>query len=89
MRSGPRDPYVPYDAPEQGGAPPSEGRADFDQFEATELYCPQCRSPVPVRKFLLLVLPEGDKYEYRCQYCGTPVGDKLDRNADFCDVLRR
>jgi len=25
----------------------------------------------------LLVLPEGDKYEYLCARCGTSVGDKI------------
>ncbi len=53
--------------------------SDFNELEATELYCGECRQAVPVRKSLLLVLPEGDKYEYRCQYCGAKVGDKIDR----------
>lgn len=61
---------------------------DFDQLEATELYCPKCRTAAPVRKFLLLVLPEGDKYEYRCSYCGTPVGDKMDKTGSYYGVLR-
>jgi len=61
----------------------------FDQLEATELYCTNCRQPVPVRKFLLLILPEGDKYEYRCQYCGTPVGGKLDKTGQYYGVLKR
>ena len=60
------------------------GQADFDEFEAVELYCPKCKHLVPVKKYLLLVLPEGDKYEYRCNNCGTPVGDKLDKGPkDF------
>jgi DNA-directed RNA polymerase subunit RPC12/RpoP len=54
----------------------------YDQFEATELYCPRCRQAMPVRKRLLLVLPEGDKYEYRCAACGTTVGDKIERNGE-------
>lgn len=54
---------------------------DFDQLEAMELYCPKCRMAVPVRKYLLLVLPQGDKYEYRCQNCGTTVGDKIDKST--------
>jgi hypothetical protein len=58
---------------------PPEQTPEFDQLEATELYCPQCRRAVPLRKSLLLVLPEGDKYEYRCRFCGTTVGDKMDR----------
>lgn len=61
---------------------------DFDQFEAVELYCGRCKRAVPVRKFLLLVLPEGDKYEYRCQYCGETVGDKMDRTGQFYNLLK-
>ncbi|MBW2096183.1 MAG: hypothetical protein JRI80_14995 [Deltaproteobacteria bacterium] len=76
--------FVPPSAP-----PSSERQADFDQFEAMELYCPKCRQAVPVRKFLLLILPDGDKYEYRCQYCGTKVGDKMDKSGQYYGVLRR
>ncbi|MBN1830859.1 MAG: hypothetical protein JW896_01980 [Deltaproteobacteria bacterium] len=54
-------------------------QADFDQLEATELYCPQCGRSVRVKKSLLLILPEGEKFEYRCQFCGTTVGDKMNR----------
>jgi hypothetical protein len=67
---------------------PVRKQAQFDQFEATELYCPKCRKAVPVRKFLLLILPDGDKYEYRCAFCGTKVGDKMDRNGQFYGILR-
>ncbi|VBB41742.1 conserved hypothetical protein [uncultured Desulfatiglans sp.] len=66
----------------------TQPQAHFDQLEATELYCPNCRRAVPVRQFLLLVLPEGDKYEYRCQFCGTKVGDKIDRPAPFPGLIR-
>jgi len=51
----------------------------FREFDATELYCPKCKRPVPVRKRLLLVLPEGDKYEYLCGFCSESVGSKIDR----------
>jgi hypothetical protein len=74
--------------PRKPGAPP-ERQADFDQLEAVELYCPKCRQAVPVRKFLLLILPDGDKYEYRCQYCGAKVGDKMDKSGQYYGVLRR
>jgi DNA-directed RNA polymerase subunit RPC12/RpoP len=57
----------------------SHQKEDFSELEAMELYCGKCRKAVPVRKHLLLVLPEGDKYEYRCQYCGSQVGDKIDK----------
>jgi hypothetical protein len=72
-----------------GGRPPKEPKAQFEEFEALELYCTKCRQAVPVRKFLLLVLPEGDKYEYRCVYCGNTVGDKIDRTVQPFGVLRR
>ena len=56
--------------------------AQYDQFEATELYCPRCRRAMPVRKRLLLVLPEGEKYEYRCAACLTTVGDKIEKSSE-------
>jgi DNA-directed RNA polymerase subunit RPC12/RpoP len=61
--------------------------ADFDQFEASELFCPRCRQARPVRKTLLLVLPSGSKYDYRCATCGTPVGTKQDDDRGAFAVL--
>ena len=78
----------PFDLDPAGVQPPTQRRPDFDEFEAIELYCPKCGRAVPVRKSLLLVLPDGDKYEYRCQQCGTAVGDKIDRSGDFYGVLK-
>jgi len=49
----------------------------FEKFQATELYCPKCGAATPARERLLLVLPEGDKYEYLCAYCGTSVGERI------------
>ena len=49
----------------------------FRELEATELYCPRCKRAVPLRKRLLLVLPEGDKYEYLCAFCSETVGTKI------------
>ena len=54
----------------------------FKEFDATELYCPNCGMSMPVRKRLLLVLPEGDKYEYLCSRCLTSVGTKIVREAE-------
>jgi hypothetical protein len=54
---------------------------DFDQMEASLLYCPKCREATPVRKRLLIVLPEGDKFDYVCARCGTVSGDKIEREA--------
>lgn len=82
MRGDPFE-FVPQNPPRE------EKQADFDQLEAMELYCPRCRQAVPVRKYLLLILPDGDKYEYRCRYCGTKVGDKMDKSGQYYGVLRR
>ena len=53
----------------------------FDQMEASLLLCPTCRQATPVRKRLLLVLPEGEKFDYVCTQCGTISGDKLEKPA--------
>ena len=59
----------------------------FIEFDATELYCPRCQRPVPVRKRLLLVLPEGDKYEYLCAFCSESVGSKIDRQQKPLTII--
>jgi hypothetical protein len=59
-------------------------RDSFEEFEATSLFCPRCRRATPARKHLLLVLPSGNKYDYVCAECGTPVGGKTDNDpTDF------
>ncbi|OQW97766.1 MAG: cytoplasmic protein, partial [Desulfobacteraceae bacterium A6] len=60
----------------------------FKEFDATQLYCPKCKRAVPVRKRLLLVLSEGDKYEYLCAFCSESVGTKIDRNAKPSTIIR-
>ena len=56
----------------------------FEEFEAKELFCPKCKRANPVRKHLLMILPTGNKYDYRCSECGTSVGSKMDDdNSDF------
>lgn len=61
--------------------------SSFEEFEATSLYCPRCKAAVPVRKRLLLVLPEGDEYEYLCAYCSSSVGTKIDKNAPQIELV--
>ncbi len=69
-------------------SPDETGRPDmFKEFEATELYCPRCQRAGPVRKRLLLVLPEGDKYEYRCAVCAESVGSKIDRKQQPLSII--
>jgi hypothetical protein len=57
----------------------SRRQESFEQFEAALLLCPRCQRAVPVRKRLLLVLPEGDKFEYLCSDCGSSCGTKIER----------
>ena len=59
----------------------------YKDFDATELYCPRCKQAVPVRKRLLLVIPEGDKYEYLCAYCSESVGTKMDRQEKSMSII--
>ena len=56
-------------------------RDNFEEFEATSLFCPKCRRATATRRKLLLVLPTGNKYDYVCAECGTPVGGKTDNDA--------
>jgi hypothetical protein len=61
----------------------------YDDFDATELYCPKCNRAVPVRKKLLIILSSGDKYDYSCVFCGTSLGDKMDiKTGRFGTTLR-
>jgi hypothetical protein len=53
----------------------------FDQLQASHLYCDKCRRSMPVRQRLLLILPDGALYDYLCQDCGNSVGSKTDRTA--------
>jgi hypothetical protein len=53
----------------------------FDQFNAALLYCNKCGKAMPVRERLLLVLPDGELYDYTCQGCNSSVGSKTARVA--------
>ena len=48
----------------------------FEQFQASSLYCGRCQAAQPVRERLLLVLPDGELYEYLCAACGASVGKR-------------
>jgi predicted RNA-binding Zn-ribbon protein involved in translation (DUF1610 family) len=73
-----------YRARGHGGAKQNK---QFERLQATELYCPKCGRAMPVRERLLLVLPEGDKYEYLCAVCGTSVGERIDKGEPHSLVI--
>lgn len=62
-------------------------KEQYRDFDATELFCPKCRRAVPVRKRLLIILANGDKYDYTCIYCGTSVGDKVVTERDNLQII--
>jgi hypothetical protein len=64
-------------------------RQTYRDFDATELFCPRCQRAVRVRKKLLLILADGEKYDYTCLVCGTSVGDKLVRNNSDAGLIIR
>ena len=76
-------PYIEKNRYHQG-----RSQESFQELEASELYCPNCKRAVPVRKYLLLILSDGDRYEYRCQLCGSKVGEKIDRSGQFYEILK-
>lgn len=52
------------------------GSQQYEDFVARTLYCSNCRMAMPVRERLLLVLPDGELYDYICAQCGEVLGDK-------------
>lgn len=71
-----------------GGRPRQGDASSFEELEASEIFCPKCRKARPVRKFLLIVLPTGNKYDYRCAVCGTSVASKMDDDRSGFTILR-
>ncbi|CAB5116867.1 hypothetical protein D3OALGA1CA_2891 [Olavius algarvensis associated proteobacterium Delta 3] len=59
----------------------------YKEFNATELYCTRCKQSVPVRERLLLVLPDGEKFEYLCGLCGNSVGSKMDKSKRPLSII--
>lgn len=55
---------------------PPRNRRDFEDLEASQLYCPTCKRAMPVRKRLLLVLLDREIFDYVCAACGSLVGKK-------------
>ena len=48
----------------------------FENLTASEIFCPTCKAPRPVRERLLLVLPNGEIHAYRCVTCGATLGTR-------------
>jgi len=67
----------------------NRGRGSYEDFDASELYCGKCGQSVPVVKKLLLVLPDGEKYDYICAKCGTPIGEKMVKKGPVKSLVRR
>ena len=55
---------------------PRPPQGQFEEFQASVLFCQRCRAPRPVRERLLLVLPDGELNEYVCTECGTQLGKR-------------
>src|SRR5437899_12772787 len=49
-------------------------RQQFESFTASSLYCDKCKTAMPVRERLLLVLPDREIFDYLCTECGSSVG---------------
>jgi hypothetical protein len=57
-------------------SPVSGPPADFQELQASVLFCAGCQAAQPVRERLLLVLPDGELFEYLCTVCGAQVGKR-------------
>jgi len=67
--------------------PHQPGPRQYEDFAATELFCPTCRAAQPVRQRLLLVLPTGNKYDYVCTTCGDSIGSKTDNDTEAFEIF--
>ncbi len=54
----------------------SAPQGQYEDFQASALFCARCQAARPVRERLLLVLPDGELYEYLCAACGASVGKR-------------
>jgi len=48
----------------------------FENFTASSLYCEKCKTAMPVRERLLLILPDKEIFDYLCTGCGSSVGQR-------------
>jgi hypothetical protein len=86
MTRVPRDQFDLY-GKSPGPVRPRGGTETYGDFSASELYCPKCQLSVPVRERLLLILPDGELYEYICTRCGHSVGEKTARDRENIRIV--
>jgi len=55
---------------------PLDEQKDFEDLEASQLFCPTCKRAMPVGKRLLVVLLDKEIFDYICTGCGSAVGKK-------------
>lgn len=48
----------------------------FENFTASSLYCDKCKTAMPVRERLLLILPDKEVFDYLCTGCASSVGQR-------------
>jgi hypothetical protein len=48
----------------------------FENFTASSLFCEKCKTAMPVRERLLLILPDKEIYDYLCTGCASSVGQR-------------
>jgi hypothetical protein len=48
----------------------------FENLTASSLYCDKCKTAMPVRERLLLILPNKEIFDYLCTGCGSSVGQR-------------
>lgn len=48
----------------------------FESLRASSLYCQKCKTAMPVREKLLLVLPGKEIYDYLCTGCASSLGQR-------------
>ena len=48
----------------------------FENLTASSLYCDKCKTAMPVRERLLLILPDKEIFDYLCTGCASSVGQR-------------
>lgn len=58
-------------------------KEQFEKITATHLYCDNCGCSMPVEETLLLVLADGELYDYRCAQCHKSIGTRKETKNIF------